>query len=417
MGAAEFVRLDADVTGRRRYKTIPSQAVGRVLNAAYGPPSEAVVLRLHGGLSRAAAALEAGDLCLAGIETVLLGLPDLTASALEKLVEIANLEKWGTAWQDQPRVPAGQAGGGQWTTGDAGGSPDVEDGVYRPKDDDPRVTLVGGAEEEEPSRWSNRPPDDYTRLEDVFPGLHNASGLGIPLAPVDGFFGVSALADEANLEATLAQYRQLGADIKQVDPSFADQELLPPDGIAGLSWQSRANLIDNLRMQRAATYYRVLGNVGPLQVETLRFLQDAVDTAYAEAVDAADSGRLQPRLSRAEAIGNSVDFAVRQELIALFNSYKIAFGPGEEVTINNRNYDTSDSRVIYRIPDARLDDVTFDWTLSTKTISSPQIRGFFRADSQPRAVIIVRPSQLGGDNVYLITRPYDILLRVYDILL
>lgn len=235
LGAAELVRFDADVTGRRRYNTIPSQAFGRVLNGAYGPPSEAVVLRLHGGLSRAAAALEAGDLCLAGIETVLLGLPDLTASALEKLAGIANLEEWGTGWQDQPLVPAGQAGGGQWTTGDTGGSPGAEDGVYRPEGDDARVTLAGGVEEEEPSRRSNAPPDDYTRLEDVFPGLRDTPGLGVPLAPVDGFFGVSALAEEANLEATLIQYRRLVADTKRVDPSFVDQELLPPDGIAGLS--------------------------------------------------------------------------------------------------------------------------------------------------------------------------------------
>ena len=113
-----------------------------------------------------------------------------------------------------------------------------------------------------------------------------------PLAPIDGFLGVSALADEANLEATLAQYRQLVADMKRVDLAFADQELLPSGGIAGLSWQGRANLINSLRMQGAAAYYRILGDVGPLQVGTLRFLQDAVDAAYEEAVSAADADRL-----------------------------------------------------------------------------------------------------------------------------
>jgi hypothetical protein len=55
-------------------------------------------------LGRAAAAIEVGDLCLAGIETVLLRLPDLTPSALAKLAE---LEKGGTTWQDEPRVPPG----------------------------------------------------------------------------------------------------------------------------------------------------------------------------------------------------------------------------------------------------------------------------------------------------------------------
>ena len=140
------------------------------------------------------------------------------------------------------------------------------------------------------------------------------------MAPVDGFLGISALADEAILEATLAQYGSLVAEIKQIDPSFVDQELLPPDGIAGLTWQGRTNLINNLRMERAVAYYRVLGDVAPLQVETLRFLQDAVDSAYVQAVAEADASRLQPRLSRAEAIGNWVDFqspAGSQELVLI----------------------------------------------------------------------------------------------------
>ncbi len=429
LGAAELVRVGVDAVGRRRCEVAPPQALGRVLNAAYGPQPEPAVLRLHRGLRRAAAALEAGDLCLAGIETVLLRAPDLSRPALEKLAEVAKLEKWGTAWQNQPRVPAGQSGGGQWTTTeDAGGAPAVlaaipaagsaqepghgqdprlplDDGVYRPGSDDAHVILTGGSEEEEPSRRSNGPPDDYTRLEDVFPGLSDAPGLAIPLAPIDGFLGVSALADEANLEATMAQYRQLVADIKRVNPSFVDQELLPPGGIAGLSWQGRANVVNSLRMQRAAAYYRVLGDVGSLQVETLRFLQDAVDAAYANAVSAADAGRLQPRLSRQQAIGDSVDREVRQEFKRMFTSYLIPYGPGEDVTINNRDYETSESGQNYRVPDARLEDVAFDWTLSLKTISSAQIRGFFRADSQPRAVIIIRPSEFGG--AYLLPRPTD----------
>jgi hypothetical protein len=91
---------------------------------------------------------------------------------------------------------------------------------------------------------------------------------------VDGFLGARELADEANLEATMGQYWAVVADLKRIDPGFVDAELLPPGGIAGLSWAARANLFNDLRMQRAAAYYRSLGDVGPLQVETLRFLQD-----------------------------------------------------------------------------------------------------------------------------------------------
>jgi hypothetical protein len=380
-------------------------------------------------LRRAASAIQAGDLCLAGIETVLLRLPDLKPSALAKLAEVAELEKGGTAWQNEPRVPAGQPDGGQWTTaGGAAGAPaadaepaahlsphappssekpplPLDDGVYRPGTDDSRIILTGGVEEEEPSRRSNGPPDDFTRLEDVFPGLRDAPASAIPLAPIDGFLGVGAGADEANLEATLAQYRALVAEIKQVDPSFVDEELLPPGGIAGLTWRGRDNLINNLRMERAAAYYRMRGDVGPLQVETLRFLRGAVDAAYEEAVSAADAGRLQPRLSREEAIGNWVDSSVRRDLRQMFDDYSIPYGPGEDVIINNRDYETWGSGQRYRLPDVRIMDVSFDWTLFPKTISTAQIRGFFRADSQPRAVVIVRPSQLGPDSTYLIPRP------------
>ena len=401
------------------------------MSAAYGPQPENVVLRLHRGLQRAASAIEADDLCLAGIETVLLALPDLTPSALAKLAEAAELEKGGTAWEDQPRVPAGQSDGGQWTS--EGGalaigakpaadtSPHVstssqtptlplDDGVYRPQTDAPRVILAAGQEEEAESRRSNGPPDDFTRLEEVFPGLKDNPGLAIPLAPIDSFLGVSASANEADLAGTMGQYWALVWKIKQVDPSFVDDELLPPDGIAGLTWQGRTNLINHLRMARAAAYYRMRGDVGPLQVETLRFLRGAVDAAYKDAVSAADAGRLQPRLSREEAIGNWMDARVRTDLREMFNEYLIPYGPRSDVTINNRDYETTENDSLYRIPDARLRDVSFDWTLSLKTISDPQIRGFFRADSQPRAVIIIRPSQFGGDTIYLIPRPADILL-------
>ena len=392
LGPADLVRVSEDA-GRRSYEMPPRMALARILGAAYGPQPESVVLRIHRGLRRAAAAMEAGDLCLAGIEAVLLRLPDLTRRAL---AEIAELEKSGS-WENQPRVPAGQSDGGQWTSESADGAA--------------RVILAAGPEEDAESRRSNGPPDDLTSLEDVFPSLRDAPSLAVPLAPIDGFLGVSALADEANLEATLGQYRALVADIKQIDPTFVDSEILPAGGIDALSWQGRTNLINSLRVERAAAYYRILGDVGPLQVETLRFLQRTVDDAYEEAVSAADAGRLQPRLSREEAIGNRVDFVVRSNLKDIFDEYKIAYGPSTDITINDRDYERSDSGQSYRIPDARIRDVSFDWTLSPKTISSPQIQGFFRTESSVRAVIIVRPSGLGRDSTYLISGPADIPSR------
>jgi hypothetical protein len=417
LGAAELLRVELDSAGRRSCEIVPPEVLRPLLEAAYGSQELDRTLYIHRGLSRAARALEAGDLCLAGIETVLLRLTEVSDAAFKKIADMAALAKWGAGWQNQPRAPAGQPDGGQWTASDgegeapAGPSPfSVNDGVYRPATDDPHFQLTGGAEGDEASRRSNGAPEDFTRLEDVFPGLKDYPGLAAPLAPVDGFLGVSAVADAANLAATEAQYRQLLAEIKQIEPTFVDQELLPEGGIAGLTWQGRTNLINDLRMQRAVACYNILGDIGPFQVETLRFLQSTVDNAYEEAIGRYDAGILQPRLSRQEAIGNWVDFQVRNSLKVLFDSYGIQYGSMTGITINNRDYETTDSGQSYRIPDARLGDVAFDWTLSPKTIASAQIRGFFRADSKPRAAIIIRPSQLGPGNTYLIPRTSDIPL-------
>lgn len=428
LGTVELVRTLLDARGGRHCAVRSPSEISEVLGAAYGPQSDEIVLRLHRGLSRAAAWIEAGDLGRAGVETVMLGLADLTPVAMAKLAQMADLEKGGTAWQNQPRIPAGQTGGGEWTT-DGGGAPapvkrpvdntapvrdtapgerialPLDDGVYRPGVDDPFLIHTGGAEEdEEPRRGSNGPPNEVTSLQEVFPGLKDAPGLAIPLAPIDGFLGISASADAANLAATMMQYRFLIAAIRTLNPRFVDEELLPDGGIAGLSWQGRINLINSLRMERAATLYRFNGDVRLLQVESLRFLQNAVDDAYAEGVKEYGAERLTPRLSREEAIGNYMDVAVRRQLRGFLNRYNVPYGPGANVTINNRDYDTSPPQKTFRVPDARIGDISFDWTLSLKTMVNQQIRGFFAADSRPIGVVVVRPSQLGRNSTYLIPR-------------
>ena len=50
----------------------------------------------------------------------MLSFPTVEPGRLAKLTSLANLEKGGASWQDEPRVPAGQPGGGQWTTGGEG---------------------------------------------------------------------------------------------------------------------------------------------------------------------------------------------------------------------------------------------------------------------------------------------------------
>lgn len=427
LGALNLVRARVDAGGVRHCEARSPERIGQALGAAYGPQPEEVVLRLYRGLRRAAGWIEADDLCLAGIEAVLLGFPDLTPGAMAKLADIADLEK-GAAWETESRIPAGQTGGGQWTADGGAAATHVrpigngssegarreqrvlplDDGVYRPGADKPLLIPTGGAEEEEePRDGSNGPPPDFTSLLHVFPGLANHPGLAIPLEPIDGFLGISALAEMNDVENTKLLSRELIAQIKAVDPSFVDQEL---QSIEQMSWQGRTNLLNDLRMRRAVAFYKIRGDAGPLQVETLRFLQNAVDRAYEEGVKEFDAGELDVHLSRNEAIGNYIDPIVRRQLRSLFSRYQVPYGPRGDITINNRDYDTSNkAKITYTVPDARVGNISFDWTLTEKTISTDQIQGFFRADSQIIGAAIIRPG-----HIYMIPRPAQ-LKKVIDV--
>ena len=227
LGAAELVRVGADAEGRRRCEVRPPQALARILSAAYGPQPEEVVLRLHRGLRRAATAIEVGDLCLAGIETVLLGLPDLTPSALAKLAKSPSSRKaeqrGKTSRASRPDSRAAANG----RRGRRGGAPavaakpaaDVSPHGLRfpPKSTAPARRRRLSARDRRPAHHPDRRRRGRRGVSPVeraagrlhasrrrVPRPQGCPGLAIPLAPVDGFFGVSALADEANLEATRA---------------------------------------------------------------------------------------------------------------------------------------------------------------------------------------------------------------------
>jgi len=118
LGGVDLARVRQDADGAGRCEVRAPAEIGQILRAAYGPQDDALVASIHRGLRRAAMRIEAGDLGGAGIEAVMLGLPDLTLDSMAKLAGIADLEKAGnTAWQTEARLPAGQTGGGQWTTG------------------------------------------------------------------------------------------------------------------------------------------------------------------------------------------------------------------------------------------------------------------------------------------------------------
>lgn len=49
--------------------------------------------------------------------------------------------------------------------------------------------------------------------------------------------------------------------------------------------------------------------------------------------------------------------------------------------------------------------MAFDVTLTRKTLSTSQVRGFFDADFRPSHVIIIRPRQMAADHTHAISRP------------
>jgi hypothetical protein len=188
--------------------------------------------------------------------------------------------------------------------------------------------------------------------------------------------------------------------IRTIDPSYRLDSLGFPTTLEG-----QTNLIRQLRLDRAVAFYRVKGETRPLQVETLRMMQERADSAYTEGRVLFDAGRLQPRLSREEAIGNYVDRAVRRELRDLYNVRGIDYSKGQQIRVIGREYDTFGSDPTYRIPDARIGNIAFDVTISRKTLATPQVRGYFNSDFKPDAVLIVRPTQLGPNSTYAISRP------------
>jgi hypothetical protein len=244
-----------------------------------------------------------------------------------------------------------------------------------------------------------RPPTDPKLLDDLFPGLAK-SPAGAIVELVDGVADLTTAANELTREIYWAQARRLESEIRELDPNFQHDTFGEPDTIQG-----RVNDIKTLRLRRAVEFYRKRNDLRPLQVEVIKIMQDRADAAYDEAVELYDAGRLTPRLSREEAIGNYIDRAVRTDLRSVFNLSRIDTSRGQPVRVVGRAYDTSGTDRTYRIPDARVGNVAFDVTLTRKTLATPQVRGFFNADFRPDVVVIVRPRQLGGIYTYAINRP------------
>lgn len=241
-------------------------------------------------------------------------------------------------------------------------------------------------------------PGDPDALERAFPGLRG-SPAGAIVAVADGLFDLSGPSRAATTALARNWSNALENDIKRIVPGFRY------DAQFENTLQGQTNRLNDLRWLRAWNYMRVKSDYGPLQVEVLRFMQASADEAYEEGMKLLHAGRLDVRLSKQEALGNYIDKVVRDRIRERFDRYKIEHNAGGPVRVNRREDEMSTSESRYRRPDARVDRVAFDVSLTAKNLATPQIQGFFRAKFQPERVIIVRPRQSGGVYTYIINHP------------
>ncbi len=227
----------------------------------------------------------------------------------------------------------------------------------------PAIQLAQGSSGPRMPRGGNRRAfDDPMTLEQVFPSLRSAPG-GAIIAVADGFFDVGGPAREMTAELTQNWSDRLVEQIKAVDPAYRFDSLGAPRTLQG-----QTNQLNRLRLDRASALYHVKGELRPLQVETLRFMQARADRAYSDGLKMLRDGKLKVRLSEQEALGNFVDREVRRDLRALYRLSNIDAAGSGPVRVNRRENDSSPSEQVFRRPDARVGNVAYDVTLSPKKL-------------------------------------------------
>jgi hypothetical protein len=254
---------------------------------------------------------------------------------------------------------------------------------------------------------NSRAFEDPMTLEQSFPGLRNAPA-GAVIAAADYLFDLTGPRDTMTGEVLQDQAKRLTAEISALNPAWHYDEVVPTDALGNpiRTVQGLSGKVNELRFQRAAMIARLKSDYAPLQVETVRFVQQRADDAYDRGSTLLKAGRLRPRLSDQEALGNYVDQQVRRNLRERYNQLGIDSAGVGPVRVNRRENITSGSGdLAYRRPDMRVQDVAIDVTLTRKTLGTAQVRGFFNANFRPNRVVIIRPSQLGTGHTYVIARP------------
>lgn len=145
----------------------------------------------------------------------------------------------------------------------------------------------------------------------------------------------------------------------------------------------------------AATKYIYQGDIGALQIETLRVYQGFVDQGFDQALAEATAGTLfqPPGWSRAQALGTRMDTLARDNMLDWYREHRINPGADINVTVNSRLAALPEGN--YTIPDIRVGGVVFDASIARKDINTFQVRQFYTS-AKVQSVFIVRPTRMGG---------------------
>lgn len=117
LGPMPLISRAGSANGKTRYVSRPAVEIARTFGLAYRDMSEAQFGRCLAGLGRITEAFNRGDRVRAAIIAVQLRLLAIDAGGMTKLAAAWDLHKYDP---DEPRVPASNPDGGQWTS--AGGN-------------------------------------------------------------------------------------------------------------------------------------------------------------------------------------------------------------------------------------------------------------------------------------------------------
>jgi hypothetical protein len=119
------ITLIAPRQGRYRLRSV--KEIAEAFAIAYGPKPPKIFTRWHAGLDRVAKALDQGRDALAAIAAVQTGFPAIVPEVMAKLaLSLSPLAKVFNP--DEPRLPAGDPAGGEWTGDGSVGVQIAEDG-------------------------------------------------------------------------------------------------------------------------------------------------------------------------------------------------------------------------------------------------------------------------------------------------